>query len=56
MSPLPPRSDIRTLWRFTTRGAIPMRGVYFLVMDYVKGDTLRDIVAFGGAQTETVLR
>ena len=28
------------------------KGVYFLVMDYVKGDTLRDIVAFGGAQTE----
>ena len=28
------------------------KGVYFLVMDYVKGDTLRDVVAFGGAQSE----
>ena len=28
------------------------RGVYFLVMDYVKGDTLRTTIAFGGAQPE----
>ncbi|MBQ6007918.1 MAG: serine/threonine protein kinase [Kiritimatiellae bacterium] len=28
------------------------KGVYFLVMDYVKGDTLRDVIAFGGAQPE----
>ena len=28
------------------------RGVYFLVMDYVKGDTLRSTIAFGGAQSE----
>jgi serine/threonine-protein kinase len=28
------------------------RGVYFLVMDYVKGDTLRYTIAFGGAQPE----
>ena len=28
------------------------RGVYFLVMDYVKGDTLRSTIAFGGAQPE----
>ena len=28
------------------------RGVYFLVMDYVKGDTLRSAIAFGGAQPE----
>ena len=28
------------------------KGVYYLVMDYVKGDTLRDVVAFGGAQPE----
>ena len=28
------------------------RGVYFLVMDYVKGDTLRATIAFGGAQPE----
>ena len=28
------------------------KGVYFLVMDYVKGDTLRDVVAFGGPQSE----
>jgi len=27
-------------------------GVYFLVMDYVKGDTLRSTVAFGGALPE----
>ena len=27
-------------------------GVYFLVMDYVKGDTLRSTIAFGGAQSE----
>ena len=26
--------------------------IYFLVMDYVKGDTLRDTIAFGGAQPE----
>ena len=28
------------------------KGVYFLVMDYVKGDTLRSTIAFGGAQPE----
>ncbi|MBQ6009841.1 MAG: serine/threonine protein kinase [Kiritimatiellae bacterium] len=28
------------------------KGVYFLVMDYVKGGTLRDLIAFGGAQPE----
>ena len=28
------------------------KGVYYLVMDYVKGNTLRDVVAFGGAQSE----
>ncbi len=28
------------------------KGVYFLVMDYVKGDTLRDAIAFGGAMPE----
>ena len=28
------------------------RGVYFLVMDYVKGDTLRSTIAFGGPQPE----
>ena len=28
------------------------RGLYFLVMDYVKGDTLRSTIAFGGAQPE----
>ena len=28
------------------------RGVYFLVMDYVKGDTLRSSIAFGGAMPE----
>ena len=28
------------------------RGVYFLVMDYVKGDTLRSTIAFGGVQSE----
>jgi len=28
------------------------KGVYFLVMDYVKGGTLRDVIAFGGAQPE----
>ncbi len=28
------------------------KGVYFLVMDYVKGDTLRDVIAFGGALPE----
>ena len=28
------------------------KGVYFLVMDYVKGDTLRDAIAFGGALPE----
>ena len=28
------------------------RGFYFLVMDYVKGDTLRSIIAFSGAQSE----
>ena len=28
------------------------RGFYFLVMDYVKGDTLRSTIAFGGAQSE----
>jgi len=28
------------------------RGVYFLVMDYVKGDTLRSAIAFGGVQSE----
>ena len=28
------------------------RGFYFLVMDYVKGDTLRSTIAFGGAQPE----
>ena len=28
------------------------RGVYFLVMDYVKGDTLRTTIAFGGPQPE----
>ena len=28
------------------------RGVYYLVMDYVKGDTLRSVIAFGGAQPE----
>ncbi len=28
------------------------RGVYFLVMDYVKGDTLRSTIAFSGAQPE----
>lgn len=28
------------------------RGVYFLVMDYVNGDTLRDAIAFGGAMPE----
>ena len=27
-------------------------GVYFLVMDYVKGDTLRTTIAFGGALPE----
>ena len=28
------------------------RGVYFLVMDYVRGDTLRSTIAFGGPQPE----
>ncbi len=28
------------------------RGVYYLVMDYVKGETLRTTIAFGGAQPE----
>ncbi len=28
------------------------KGVYFLVMDYVKGDTLRNAIAFGGPQPE----
>ena len=28
------------------------KGVYFLVMDYVKGDTLRSTIAFGGVQDE----
>ena len=28
------------------------RGIYYLVMDYVKGDTLRSTIAFGGAQPE----
>ena len=28
------------------------RGLYFLVMDYVKGDTLRSAIAFGGAYPE----
>ncbi len=28
------------------------RGFYFLVMDYVKGDTLRSTIAFSGAQSE----
>ena len=28
------------------------RGVYFLVMDYVKGDTLRSAIAFGGVSSE----
>ena len=28
------------------------RGIYFLVMDYIKGDTLRATIAFGGAQPE----
>ena len=28
------------------------KGVYFLAMDYVKGDTLRDVIAFGGALPE----
>ena len=28
------------------------RGFYFLVMDYVKGDTLRSAIAFGGVQSE----
>ena len=28
------------------------KGVYFLVMDYVQGDTLRSTIAFGGAQPE----
>ncbi len=28
------------------------KGIYFLAMDYVMGDTLRDIVAFGGAMSE----
>ena len=28
------------------------RGAYFLVMDYVKGDTLRSTIAFGGALPE----
>ncbi len=28
------------------------KGVYFLVMDYVDGDTLRDAIAFGGAMPE----
>ena len=28
------------------------RGIYYLVMDYVKGDTLRSTIAFGGAMPE----
>ena len=28
------------------------RGIYYLVMDYVKGDTLRSTIAFGGALPE----
>lgn len=28
------------------------KGIYYLVMDYVKGNTLRDIIAFEGAQPE----
>lgn len=28
------------------------KGIYYLVMDYVKGNTLRDVIAFEGAQPE----
>lgn len=33
-------------------GYAPEKGVYFLVMDYVKGDTLRTTVAIGGPRPE----
>ncbi len=33
-------------------GYAPEKGVYFLVMDYVKGDTLRTTIAIGGPRPE----
>ena len=33
-------------------GYAPEKGVYFLVMDYVRGDTLRTTIAIGGPQPE----
>lgn len=30
------------------------KGIYYLVMDYVKGNTLRDVIAFEGAQPEKI--
>ena len=33
-------------------GYAPEKGVHFLVMDYVKGDTLRTTIAIGGPQPE----